>query len=108
VYREVTVPDVPRTGDEIRRAVEQGTPEEVGRHLHNRLQAAAERLCPEVAAIQQQLTALNPAGALMSGSGSSLFALGRDRTEALRLARALRRDPGGPRIASVHLVRSCS
>jgi 4-diphosphocytidyl-2-C-methyl-D-erythritol kinase len=108
VYRGVTVPDVPQTGGEIRRAVEQGSPEEIGRHLHNRLQEPAERLCPEVAAIRQRLAALNLAGCLMSGSGSSLFALGRDRTEALRLAGALRRDPGGPRIASVHLVRSCS
>jgi len=108
VYGGVTVPDAPQTGDEIRRALAGGSAEEVGRHLHNRLQETAERLCPAVAAIRQRLTALNPAGALMSGSGSSLFALGRDRTEALRVARALRRDPGGLKIASVHLVRSCS
>jgi 4-diphosphocytidyl-2-C-methyl-D-erythritol kinase len=108
VYRGVTVPDVPRTGEEIRRALETGSAEEVGRHLHNRLQPAAERLCPAVAEIQRRLTALNPAGALMSGSGSSLFALCRDRTEALRLVRALRGDPGGPKIAHVNPIRSCS
>lgn len=108
VYREVTVPDQPQTGDAIRRALEGGSAEEIGRHLHNRLQAPAERLCPEVADLQRRLTDLNPAGALMSGSGSSLFALGRDRADALRVARALRQRTDETRKPTVNVVRSCS
>jgi 4-diphosphocytidyl-2-C-methyl-D-erythritol kinase len=105
VYRGVTVSDRPQSGEAIRRALASGTAEVVGRHLYNRLQAVAERLLPEVAEVQKRLSALNPAGALMSGSGSSLFALCRDRAEALRVAGALRRDA---RTLRVNLVRSCS
>jgi 4-diphosphocytidyl-2-C-methyl-D-erythritol kinase len=92
-----------------------GDPEAVGRQLHNRLEGPAERLCPEVAALRARLAALGPAGVLMSGSGTSVFALCRDHPEALRVARGLERgrkdgaspDPGtGPGLR-VFIVRSC-
>ena len=61
-----------------------GDVEEIGRRLHNRLQPAAERLCPAVArAGSQRLAALRAGGQLMSGSGSTLFALCRDRRTRL-------------------------
>jgi 4-diphosphocytidyl-2C-methyl-D-erythritol kinase len=44
----------------------------------------------------------------MSGSGSTLFALCRDRTEASRLAGALRKGTDGKESPRVFLVRSCS
>ena len=50
VYRGVTIPERPETGEEMRRAVAAGDVEEIGRRLHNRLQEAAERLRPEIAA----------------------------------------------------------
>lgn len=90
VYRNVTVAAEPETGAAIRQAAIAGDVEEVGRRLHNRLQPAAERLCPAVAVGVARLAALKPAGQAMSGSGSSLFALGRDSSEARRLARGLR------------------
>lgn len=106
VYRRVTVPQRPQTGEEIRQAVAEGNVAEIGRRLHNRLQAAAEQLCPEVARLHARLAELGPLGQLMSGSGSSLFALCRDRQEALRIARGLQQVDEGVR-PRVFIVRSC-
>jgi len=105
VYRNVAVPGEPWTGEEIRKAVTAGQVEEIGRLLHNRLQPVAERLCPALTHFRDRLAALAPAGHLMSGSGSSLFALCRNRAEARRLAHALRHGPDEER-ANVFLVRS--
>jgi 4-diphosphocytidyl-2-C-methyl-D-erythritol kinase len=107
VFRNLTVPERPLPGDEIIRAVEAGEVEEVGRRLFNRLQPAAERLCPAVGRLRERLAAQRPAGVLMSGSGSTVFALCRDAEEALCVSRGLL--PGWeegvrPRI---HSVRSC-
>jgi 4-diphosphocytidyl-2-C-methyl-D-erythritol kinase len=110
VFGSVAVPaESPRplSGDDARRAAESGDVEELGRRLHNRLQAPAERLQPEVAEWRERLAALGPAGCLMTGSGTSVFALCRSPEEALRVARGLdafREEGGGPRI---HIVRSC-
>jgi 4-diphosphocytidyl-2-C-methyl-D-erythritol kinase len=104
VYRGVTVPDRPETGDEIRRAVAAGDVEEMGRRLFNRLQEAAERLRPEIAAGLAELRVQRPAGLMMSGSGTSLFALCRDSGEAWRIARGLKRLDH----FRVYVVRSCS
>jgi len=58
--------------------------------LHNDLLAAAERVAPEIADARKTASALGIDLAL-SGSGPSLFALGDDRTDAVRIARRLRR-----------------
>jgi 4-diphosphocytidyl-2-C-methyl-D-erythritol kinase len=114
VYRGVAVPERPETGQEMRRAVAGGDVEEIGRRLHNRLQEAAGRLRPEIAAGLGRLRAEGPAGQLMSGSGTSLFALCREPGEAQRVARAVRRPeinaPGlvGGGEFRVYVVRSCS
>jgi 4-diphosphocytidyl-2-C-methyl-D-erythritol kinase len=107
VFRGVTVPERPLDGAEAREAAEGGDVEALGRALFNRLQPVAERLCPAVAALCERLAALNPAGRLMSGSGSTVFALCRSPEEALLLSRALRpvREEGEP--ARVLVVRSC-
>jgi 4-diphosphocytidyl-2-C-methyl-D-erythritol kinase len=108
VYRKVMVPAVPRSGDAIRRALAAGDVEETGRCLHNRLQPAAEAMQPAVADYQRRLEEFKPAGARMSGSGSSLFAIGRDRQEALTIARELRSGSDKRLSGSVYLVRTCS
>jgi 4-diphosphocytidyl-2-C-methyl-D-erythritol kinase len=116
VYRGVTVPQNPESGDAIRRAATEGDVEAIGRHLHNRLQSPAEALCPEIADLHQRLARLDPAGQLMSGSGSSLFALCRDHDDALRVARQLRAEgeerglPGATagRAVRLFVVQSCS
>jgi 4-diphosphocytidyl-2-C-methyl-D-erythritol kinase len=104
VYRAVTVPEHPQKGEEIRQALAKGNVEEVGRRLHNRLQPVAERLCPEVADGFSLLKAQGPAGQLMSGSGTTLFALCRDTGEAARILQGLRSQQG---LGRAHLVRSC-
>jgi 4-diphosphocytidyl-2-C-methyl-D-erythritol kinase len=107
VYRGVSVPAKPASGDEIRDAFAAGDVAAIGRSLHNRLQPAAEKLCPPVADWQRELNRLGPAGAAMSGSGSSLFALCRDRREAVRIARELRQAQGLPSLGlKKFLVRS--
>jgi 4-diphosphocytidyl-2-C-methyl-D-erythritol kinase len=115
VYRAVTMPEHPESGEELRRAVADGDVEEIGRRLHNRLQEAARRLRPEVDAGLERLRAEGPAGYMMSGSGTSLFALCRDSGEALGIARRLKRTGHAPPSGAVaggefqvHVVRSCS
>jgi 4-diphosphocytidyl-2-C-methyl-D-erythritol kinase len=107
VFRAVTVPATPQTGREVCQAAEAGDVEELGRRLHNRLQPPAERLCPLVADIAARLARLAPAGTLMSGSGSTVFALCRSPDEALRIARGLRSDQDGRDGMRVCVVRSC-
>jgi 4-diphosphocytidyl-2-C-methyl-D-erythritol kinase len=115
VYRGVTVPQALVSGAEMRAAVAAGDSEEIGRRLHNRLQEPAERLQSEVSRVRARLQELAPAGVLMSGSGSSVFALCRNHDEALRLARELSPGPeqenaAGPPSRSgwkLFLVRSC-
>lgn len=90
VYRHVAVPARPRSPEALRRALEAGNVAAIGAALHNRLQPAAERLCPAVAALRRLFDGLGPAGHGMSGSGPSYLALCRDRTEARTLARRVR------------------
>jgi 4-diphosphocytidyl-2-C-methyl-D-erythritol kinase len=96
VYRGVTVPANPVTPEPLRRALEDGRAEAIGRELFNRLQPVAEGLCPEVAALRRLFATIAPAGHALSGSGSAYFALARTRRDAHRLARLVRREYDGP------------
>jgi len=58
--------------------------------LHNDLLAAAERVVPAIADARKTASALG-IDLAMSGSGPSLFAMGDDRADAIRIARRLRR-----------------
>jgi 4-diphosphocytidyl-2-C-methyl-D-erythritol kinase len=106
VYRNVAVPPVPETGVAIRQAVAEGRVEAIAAALHNRLEEPAQRLCPAITALRQRFQALGPAGVLMSGSGSSVFALCRDGQEARRIAYQLRTGSEEDR-PNVFVVRSC-
>jgi 4-diphosphocytidyl-2-C-methyl-D-erythritol kinase len=108
IYREVSVPSRPQAGDAIRQALAAGDVEAVGRCLHNCLQEPAERVRPEVADYQRGLEALGPAGVRMSGSGSSLFAICRNRSEAQGIVQRFRQDADKRLAPRVFLVRSCS
>jgi 4-diphosphocytidyl-2-C-methyl-D-erythritol kinase len=108
VFRNLTVPCEPRDGTALRKAVEAGDVEEVGRGLFNRLQPVAERLYPVVAGLCGRLAGQGPAGCLMSGSGSTVFALCRGPAEARRIARVLAPAREGPDEARVLIVQSCS
>jgi len=123
VFRRVRLPEQPVDGSGLRRAIERGDVEEIGRRLHNRLQAPAEELAPAVRDVYERLRATNPAGCLMTGSGSTVFALCRDRAEAIRVARQLGADveglsphdeavsdvPAGKAAdgLTIHVVKSC-
>jgi 4-diphosphocytidyl-2-C-methyl-D-erythritol kinase len=108
VFRNLTVPEVPRDGAALRRAAEAGDVEEVGRLLFNRLQPVAERLYPVVAGLCGRMAGQGPAGCLMSGSGSTVFALCRCPAEAHRIARGLAPAREGPSDMRVRIVQSCS
>jgi 4-diphosphocytidyl-2-C-methyl-D-erythritol kinase len=90
VYRRVTVPESPMDGSAVREALAAGDAERLARTLHNRLQAPAFGLRPEVEAVYRRLEACGPLGCLLSGSGSSVFGVCRDREHAMVVAGRMR------------------
>ncbi|CAN5598539.1 4-(cytidine 5'-diphospho)-2-C-methyl-D-erythritol kinase [soil metagenome] len=107
VYRSGIVPQSPLDGTRIQAALAAGDVEALGRSLHNRLQEAADRLRPELETVRRQLGETKPAGSLMSGSGTSCFALCRDEAEAWRVAHNLGHAAGEQETGRVYVVRSC-
>ena len=90
-----------------RSVVVSGDPNALGAALFNRLQPVAVHLAPVVETVYRRLAGLNPAGCLMSGSGSAVYALCRDAHEANRVASAFRatRPPAEPE-SRVMVVRT--
>ena len=107
VYAKVTVPETPHPGDVVRRALAAGDVEAVGQNLHNRLQPAAATIDARMAKYEAMLARLDPAGRLMSGSGSTLFALARSPDDAERIAAGLRQHAGDEGYRVMY-VRSCA
>jgi 4-diphosphocytidyl-2-C-methyl-D-erythritol kinase len=107
VYRSLQLPTSPVDGSAARTAFRSGDPEALGAALFNRLQPAAIHLAPVVESVYRRLDGLKPAGCLMSGSGSAVFALCRDSYEAHRVANAFRaaRPPAEPE-SRVMVVRT--
>jgi 4-diphosphocytidyl-2-C-methyl-D-erythritol kinase len=90
VYRRVDVPKRPATGMALKEAVKAGDADAVGRLLHNRLQAPALALRPELREWLGRLRAAKPLGSLVSGSGSTVYALARDPADARRIVADVR------------------
>jgi len=88
VYKTCSVPEIPASGAGMRTALGAGDVGAVAAGLHNRLQSPAFALQPAVKALYDALAATEPAGVLVSGSGSSVFAVARDAADAARIARA--------------------
>lgn len=107
VFEALTLTGDVVDGESVRRAFVEGDVQELGRRLHNRLQAPAESLCPQVSRWLARLKELGPLGAMMSGSGSTVFALARDADDALRIVRGLREGREAGTQARVVVVRSC-
>jgi len=107
VYQQVDVPAAPLSGAGIREAVARGDVAAIGYGLHNRLQAAAERCDSRIATWLARLAELGPAGHLMSGSGSSLFALAHDCRQAEAWVAQLQCSPDREEFQA-RVIRSCS
>ena len=107
VFRRLTLPAAPVSGDAARAAFRAGDPDALGRALFNRLEPPAFGLAPLVGAVYQRLAGLEPAGCRMSGSGSAVFAVARSRPDAVRLAAAFRAaTPAGEPDSRVLCVRT--
>jgi 4-diphosphocytidyl-2-C-methyl-D-erythritol kinase len=87
VYRRVKLTEQPVDGRAAVEALASGDPTRVAAALHNRLQPAAFDLQPLVRKVYAALTECEPLGCLLSGSGSCVFAVCRDRADAARVAR---------------------
>jgi 4-diphosphocytidyl-2-C-methyl-D-erythritol kinase len=90
VYGRVTVSARPASGRALKEAVRIGDAKAIGRCLHNRLQKPAVTLRPELADWLARLAGAKPLGSLVSGSGSTVFALARDAADARRIAAAIK------------------
>ena len=88
VYKRLVVPKQPLDGFAVRAAYRQGDAEALGRAIFNRLEEPAFALDPLVGRIRSRLSGLGPCGAMMSGSGSAVFAVCRDRNHAMHVAGA--------------------
>lgn len=95
VYRRCRPSASPRSAERLLAAWQGGDLAAVGRELHNALQPAACELSREVGALLTELERLDCLGSQMSGSGSSCFALCRDRSQALAIAEQLRARSAG-------------
>ncbi len=106
VYKRLTVPKEPLAGFAVRTAFQSGDATALGLAMFNRLEEPAFALEPIVGRIRKRLGQLNPAGAMMSGSGSTVFAPCRDSYEAQRVASAFKDSrPGDEPEARVLVVR---
>lgn len=76
--------------DAIRKAMQTGHPALIGAQLHNSLEVPAGVLSEEVASVLAALRSVSSVGRMMTGSGSSCFALCAHRGQAVRAAHLLR------------------
>ncbi len=89
VYKQITLPAQPIMGEAIRAAVSKGDVDSIAKLLHNQLEDAAAIVEPRIGDFAKMLADTKPAGSLMSGSGSTLFALCRSREDATCIAAEL-------------------
>jgi 4-diphosphocytidyl-2-C-methyl-D-erythritol kinase len=115
VFKALRLSGEPVDGGVVRDAFIQGDTFAITRALHNRLEGPAFALSPEVERLKSFLRAsssfrsdeANSSGVLMSGSGSTVFAIARDADDAHRLARLLVTAREGGASVRVNVVRSC-
>jgi 4-diphosphocytidyl-2-C-methyl-D-erythritol kinase len=86
VYKRLSLGAKPRSGAEVRSAFRAADAQALGQAIFNRLEEPAFALEPLVGRIRQRLGSLGPCGAMMSGSGSAVFAICRDRAHAIHVA----------------------
>jgi 4-diphosphocytidyl-2-C-methyl-D-erythritol kinase len=107
VFRALTLPETPADGSELCLALERGDLDAIAAGLFNRLQPAAEHLCPAVAEVNERLGRLGALGHLMSGSGTTLFALCRTHANAWRVADELDPLVRERMVSRTYVTRTC-
>jgi 4-diphosphocytidyl-2-C-methyl-D-erythritol kinase len=73
-------------------ALKSGHVEKIGNCLYNRLEEAVIPRHPQIAKIKERLLGLGACGALMSGSGPSVFGLAKDEKRAKEIYRKIKKD----------------
>ncbi|MCH2129383.1 MAG: 4-(cytidine 5'-diphospho)-2-C-methyl-D-erythritol kinase [Pirellulaceae bacterium] len=90
VYADCTPAARPVSAKPMLDLLKQGNPIGVGQRLFNRLEEPAMRLQPGIGQIKQWMRQLGLPGQQLTGSGSSYFAVCRNRAQARRAAKQLR------------------
>jgi len=90
VYRHCQPGAVPHSSQPLIDAWRQGRLADIGRRLHNRLEAAAAEISPWIGRLRQEFKRYDFIGHQMTGSGSAYFGICRHAKHARRLAAALR------------------
>ena len=90
VFSQLKLGEPTRDITNIKNAIKHGGVNDVVQHLYNRLQPIARQLNSDIAELQQEITKLPIAGHLMSGSGTSCFAVCHSHRQAMCLAATLR------------------
>ena len=85
VYRRLELPGKPLDGTAVKDALKCGDIQGIASNMSNRLQESAFGINPDVALLFDCLKKTSCLGCLMSGSGSSLFALADGRSHASKL-----------------------
>jgi 4-diphosphocytidyl-2-C-methyl-D-erythritol kinase len=92
VYGNLSVSDIREHPDTISmvQALADGDPEEIAKQLKNVLETVTFRMHPEVEKIKWKMLRFGAMGALMSGSGPTVFAIADRETRAQRIYNGLR------------------
>lgn len=90
VFQRCTPANAPLSVAPLRVAWQRGRFEEVGRLMTNRLQPAAEQLCPWIAKLRDAFASQGCYGHQMSGSGSSYFGICKSAAHARTVGNRLR------------------
>jgi 4-diphosphocytidyl-2-C-methyl-D-erythritol kinase len=89
VYKHCQVAAQPRGVAPLVAALRAGDVRNLDQLIHNRLQDAAEALCPWIATLERELAGQDCLADQMSGSGTSYFGICRHARHARRVARRL-------------------
>ncbi len=90
VFLALRTDRAPRGSAAIRHVLQIGDLSQIGTQLHNSLEVPAVELSEEVARVLASLERVSSVGRMMTGSGSSCFALCAHRGQAVRISHQLR------------------
>ena len=76
----------PQPVSQMLEALAANDPEKIARALFNRLEEASFKLWPQLGVIRDRLLELGCLGAMMSGSGSTIFGIARNPAQAKEIA----------------------